>query len=203
MFYFLGHLFIWLLLFFTCRRLHLCVPSPSASLSPSSSCFPSFTILPSPLPPSPSFVSSCTLASSCGLLRMCSINLGLSLRTSRATTAAAVVLHTVAVVILHSPVLHLSCTASPRGVIPADLLWQLKRSTEQKGNPNLYLRKIPRYPFSALRNGLERCWVMEAVQMRLKVSRYIYCHQRSVSVIGDSLSPLDGNKSGNTMWRSP
>lgn len=44
---------------------------------------------------------------------------------------------------------------------------------------------------------------MESVQMRLKVSRYIYCHQRSVSVIGDSLSPLDGNKSGNTMWRSP
>lgn len=33
---------------------------------------------------------------------------------------------------------------------------------------------------------------MEAV--RLKVSRYIYCHRQSVSVIGDSLSRLDGKK---------
>lgn len=33
---------------------------------------------------------------------------------------------------------------------------------------------------------------MEAV--RLKVSRYIYCHRQSVSVIGDSLSRPDGEK---------
>lgn len=115
-------------------------------------------------------------------------------------TAATVVVHSVAVVRLHSPVLHLSCTASPRGVILADLLWQLKCSTEQNGNHNLYLpTKIPRYPFSEAQTGLERpeWWVMEAV--RLKVSRYIYCHRQSVSVIGDSLSPLDGKKSGNTI----
>lgn len=31
---------------------------------------------------------------------------------------------------------------------------------------------------------------MELVQLRLKVSRYIYCHQRSGCVIGDSLSSL-------------
>lgn len=115
-------------------------------------------------------------------------------------TAATVVVHSGAVVTLHSPVFHLSCAASPRGVILADLLWQLKCSTEQNGNHNLYLpTKIPRYPFSEAQTGLgsPEWWVMEAV--RLKVSRYIYCHRQSVSVIGDSLSPLDGKKSGNTI----
>lgn len=175
------------------------------SLSASHSCFPSFATLTFsfPLPPPSLHVFPCTLVSFSGLLW--SINLCLPLRTSGATTAATVVVHTVAVVILHSPVLHLSCTASPRGVIPTDLLWQLKRSALQDENPNLYLCKIPRYPFSEVWSGPERpeWWVMEAGQLRLKVGRYIYCHQRSVCVIGDSLSPFNGNKSGNTMWRSP
>lgn len=42
------------------------------------------------------------------------------------TTAATVVGHGAAAVILYSPVLHLSCTASPMGVIPTDLLWKFK-----------------------------------------------------------------------------
>ena len=78
------------------------------------------------------------------------------LKSSNATKAATVVVHTVAVVILHFPVLHLSCVAFPKGVIPADLLWQLERFALQNGNPNLYLRKIPRYPFSEVWSGLER-----------------------------------------------
>lgn len=44
------------------------------------------------------------------------------------TTAATVVGHGAAAVILYSPVLHLSCTASPMGVIPTDLLWKFKCS---------------------------------------------------------------------------
>lgn len=58
----------------------------------------------------------------------------------------------VAVVTLHSAVLHLSCAGPPpRGVIPADLLWQLRRSAGQNGNRNLYLptekkKKIPAPP---------------------------------------------------------
>lgn len=60
--------------------------------------------------------------------------------------------------------------------------------------PEKEKEKIPKYPFSEARTRLERpeWWVMEAV--RLKVSRYIYCHRQSVSVIGDSLSRLDGKK---------
>ena len=73
---------------------------------------------------------------------MWSINLSLPLRSSSATKAATVV-----AVILHSPVLHLSCTASPRGAIHTDLLWQLKCSNLQNRNPTLYHPRIPKYPF--------------------------------------------------------
>lgn len=69
-----------------------------------------------------------------------SINLRLPLRASRATTAATVVVHSAAAVPRHSPVLHLACTACPRGVIPADLSW-LEHSTLHNRNPNLHLYK--------------------------------------------------------------
>lgn len=85
--------------------------SPSSSLSPSASCFPSFITLPFPLPLSPvppwHYPKVC---SGCGS-SILACHWG-------PTTAATVVVHTVAVVILHSPVLHLSCTASPGGSFP-------------------------------------------------------------------------------------
>lgn len=116
--------------------------------------------------------------------------------------AATGVVHGVAVVTPHSPVLHLSCTGPSRGghsswlIVAAQTLGR----TEWESQPLSSLpedrknKKILKYPFSETRARLQRpeWWVMEAV--RLKVSRYIYCHQQSVSVIGDSLSRLDGKK---------